>query len=175
MGQPNKLVFVDFPATDVNAARTFYAEVFNWEVEDRIADTFARIVPGGFFSNEDGTDSEIGNLHMGISNAANMRPAKDQSPQEPTHMNPGGRAMRAWILVSDDDSFERILDAAAERGATELWRNHFWKEFGGANASFLDPWGNQIMLWAHIDGVEVDEETHAVVGEALLPDGMTIE
>lgn len=175
MAQPNKLVFVDFPTDDVNAAREFYAEVFNWEVEDRIPDTFARIVPGGFFGNEDGSDSEIGNLHMGISNAANMRPSKDQSPTEPTHLNPGGRATRAWILVSDDDSFERILDAATSRGATELWRNHFWKEFGGANASFIDPWGNQIMLWAHIDGVEVDEETHQVVGEALLPEGMTIE
>ena len=46
MSYPNTLVFVDFPSDDVNAARAFYAEVFNWEVEDRIADTFARIVPG---------------------------------------------------------------------------------------------------------------------------------
>jgi predicted enzyme related to lactoylglutathione lyase len=175
MSQPNVLVFVDFPTDDVTAARAFYAEVFNWEVEDRIADTFARIVPGGHFLNSDGSASEIGNLHMGISNAANMRPAKDQNPTEPTNLNPGGRAIRAWILVSDDDSFERILEAAGRLGATELWRNHFWKEFGGANASFIDPWGNQIMLWSHIDGVEVDEDTHQVIGEALLPDGMTIE
>ena len=175
MTQPNVLVFVDFPTDDVNAARAFYAEVFNWEVEDRIADTFARIVPGGHFRNEDGSPSEIGNLHMGISNAANMRPSKDQNPTEPRHLNPGGRAIRAWILVSDDDSFERILEAAVRLGATELWRDHFWKEFGGANASFMDPWGNQIMLWSHIDGVEVDEDTHEVIGEALLPDGYTIE
>ena len=175
MTDPNKLVFVDFPTTDVNAARAYYAEVFNWEVEDRIADTFARIVPGGFFRNEDGSESEIGNLHMGISHAANMRPNKDPNPVAPFEMNPGGRAIRAWILVSDDDSFERILEAAVRLGGTELWRDHFWTEFGGANASFLDPWGNQIMLWAHLDGVEVDEDTHEVIGEASLPDGWTIE
>ena len=49
MTYPNILVFVDFPTTDVNAARAYYAEVFNWEVEDRIKDTFARIVPGQNF------------------------------------------------------------------------------------------------------------------------------
>ncbi len=175
MPQPNVLVFVDFPTDDVNAARAFYAEVFNWEVEDRIADTFARIVPGGHFLNEDGTPSEIGNLHMGISNAANVRPAKDPNPTEPTHLNPGGRAIRAWILVSDDDSFERILEAAVRLGGTELWRDHFWTEFGGANASFRDPWGNQIMLWSHPEGVEVDPDTHEVIGDAPLPEGWTIE
>lgn len=174
MSYPNTLVFVDFPSDDVNAARKFYAEVFGWEVEDRIPDTFARIVPG---QNQmvDGEQGPSGNLHMGISNAADMRPRPPSAAQEPTNLNPGGRAIRAWILVSKDDSFERILDTAVSLGATELWRDHFWKEFGGANASFRDPWGNQIMLWAHIDGVEVDEETHEVIGQALLPDGYTIE
>ena len=175
MTYPNVLVFVDFPSDDVNAAREFYAEVFNWEVEDRIADTFARIVPGQFMKLDDGTQSTIGNLHMGISSAQNMRPTPVEGPTEPTHMNPGGRAIRAWILVSEDDSFERILDTATRLGATELWRNHFWTEFGGANASFIDPWGNQIMLWAHLDGVEVDEDTHEVIGEAPLPDYYTVE
>ena len=152
MPHPNVLVFVDFPTDDVNAARAFYAEVFNWEVEDRITDTFARIVPGQHFLNEDGTPSEIGNLHMGISNAANMRPSKDPNPTEPTHLNPGGRL-----------------------GATELWREHYWTEFGGCNASFLDPWGNQIMLWQHLPDAETDEETHQATGEIPLPEGWTIE
>ena len=175
MPHPNVLVFVDFPTDDVNAARAFYAEVFNWEVEDRITDTFARIVPGQHFLNEDGTPSEIGNLHMGISNAANMRPSKDPNTTEPTHLNPGGRAIRAWILVSEDDSFERILEAATRLGATELWREHYWTEFGGCNASFLDPWGNQIMLWQHLPDAETDEETHQATGEIPLPEGWTIE
>ncbi len=39
----------------------------------------------------------------------------------------------------------------------------------------MDPWGNQINLWQHLEGVEVDEETHQVIGEALIPDGWTIE
>ena len=86
MTYPNILVFVDFPTTDVNAARAFYAEVFNWEVEDRITDTFARIVPGGHFKNEDGSPSEIGNLHMGISNAANRSAAP--SPISKMNLSP---------------------------------------------------------------------------------------
>ncbi len=175
MTYPNVLVFVDFPTDDVNAARDFYAEVFNWEVEDRITDTFARIVPGQNFKLENGTQSTIGNLHMGISSAANMRPAKDPNPQEPRHLNPGGRALRAWILVSEDDSFERILEAATRLGATELWREHYWTEFGGCNASFMDPWGNQIMLWQHLPDTEKDDETHQAVGEVNLPEGWTIE
>jgi predicted enzyme related to lactoylglutathione lyase len=175
MTYPNTLVFVDFPSDDVNAAQAFYAEVFNWEVEDRIEDTFARIVPGQNFKLDDGTQGPTGNLHMGISNAADMRPRPPDAPSEPTHLNPGGRAMRAWILVSDDDSFDRILDTAERLGGTVLWRNHFWTEFGGANASFVDPWGNQLMLWQHLPGTETDDETHQVVGEFSVPEGWTFE
>ena len=90
-------------------------------------------------------------------------------------MNPGGRATRAWIMVSEDDSFERILDTAVRLGGTELWRNHFWTEFGGANASFIDPWGNQFMLWQHLPDAETDDDTHQVVGEFSVPDGWTVE
>ncbi len=122
MTYPNTLVFVDFPSDDVNAARAFYAEVFNWEIEDRIADTFARIVPGQNQKIDDGSQGPSGNFHMGISNSADMRPRPPSAPQEPTNLNPGGRTVRPWILVSDDDSFERILEAAVRLGGTELWR-----------------------------------------------------
>ena len=175
MTYPNTLVFVDFPSDDVNAAQALYAEVFNWEVEDRIADVFARIVPGQNQKIDDGSQGPNGNLHMGISSAANMRPRPPSAPQEPTNLSGPGRSIRAWILVSDDDSFERILEAAVRLGATELWRDHFWTDFGGANASFMDPWGNQIMLWAPLDGADVDPDTHEVIGDTPLPDGWTIE
>lgn len=175
MTYPNTLVFVDFPSDDVDAARQFYAEVFGWEVEERIPDVFARIVPGQNFKLDDGSQGPTGNLHMGISNAADMRPRPPSAPDEPTHLNPGGRAIRAWILVSEDDSFERILGDAERLGATVLWTNHFWTEFGGANASFIDPWGNQLMLWQHLPEQERDEETHQVVGEFNVPEGWTYE
>ena len=58
-----------------------------------------------------------------------------------------GRKARLWILVSDDDSPERILADAAKRGAEILWRDHYWKEFNGLNHAFRDPWGNEIVLW----------------------------
>jgi hypothetical protein len=59
----------------------------------------------------------------------------------------GGRTVRVWILVSDDDNQDRILDTAEKLGASILWRNHYWKEFNGFNGAFLDPWGNTIVLW----------------------------
>ena len=175
MTYPNALVFIDFPVTDVDAGNEFYSTVFGWEVEERIPGIFHRIVPGQNFKVDDGSQGPTGNLHMGISYCGNVRPHPDNAPQEPTTMNPGGRATRAWILVSEDDSFERILEAAVKMGATELWRNHFWTEFGGANASFLDPWGNQLMLWQHLPDAEQDEETHQVVGDYTVPDGWTVE
>ena len=33
MPYPNTLVFIDIPTDDVDAANTFYSEVFNWEGE----------------------------------------------------------------------------------------------------------------------------------------------
>ncbi len=174
MTYPNALVFVDFPVTDVDAANIFYSEVFGWEVEERIPGVFHRIIPGQNFKTDDGGQGPTGNLHMGISNVANMRPHPDAAPPTPHEVGPG-RGARAWILVSDDDSFAAILDRAAERGGEVLWNNHFWTEFGGASASFLDPWGNQLMLWSHPEGAEQDDETHQLIGDWQLPDGWTIE
>ncbi len=175
MTYPNALVFVDFPVSDVDVANTFYTEVFGWEVEERIPGVFHRIIPGQNFKVDDGSQGPTGNLHMGISNAANMRPHPVEEPPAPHNLNPGGRATRAWILVSEDDSFDRILEAAGRMGGEILWRDHFWTEFGGANASFLDPWGNQLLLWQHLPDAEQDEETHQVVGEYTVPDGWTVE
>lgn len=175
MSYPNTLVFIDFPTDDVDAANAYYHEVFGWEVEERIPGLFHRIVPGQNFKVDDGSQGPTGNLHLGIANAANVRPHPDPAPPEPHTVSPGGRSIRAWILVSEDDSFDRILEAAERLGGKILWRDHFWTEFGGANASFLDPWGNQLMLWQHLPDAEQDEETHQVVGEYTVPDGWTVE
>ena len=58
-----------------------------------------------------------------------------------------GHTARIWILVSEDDSADRILDTAERLGAKVLWRNHYWKEFNGFNSAFVDPWGNTLILW----------------------------
>jgi hypothetical protein len=52
-----------------------------------------------------------------------------------------------WILVSDDDSEDAILDRATKLGAKELWRHHYWAEFNGHNGAFEDPWGTTVVLW----------------------------
>jgi len=84
---------------------------------------------------------------MGIYNVANARPHPEPAGVEPRSVSTSGRTARVWILVSDDDSDERILDTAVRLGATELWRRHSWAEFNGFNSAFLDPWGNTLVLW----------------------------
>lgn len=149
MTYPNTLIFVDFPSDDPAASAQFYAEVFGWNVEPRPEGVFHRIVPGQNFQIDDeGTQGPTGNLHMGIFNVANARPHPDPAGVEPRTLSRDGRAARVWILVSEDDSQDRILDTAERLGATVLWRNHYWKEFNGYNGAFVDPWGNTLILWS---------------------------
>jgi predicted enzyme related to lactoylglutathione lyase len=144
---PNTLIFVDFPATDPIAAGEFYAAVFGWEVEGRPAGVFHRIVPGGQFLLEDGSPGPTGNLHMGIFDPANARPHPSPDGADPRTVATDGHRARVWILVSDDDSIGAILDRASAHGGEVLWRDHYWAEFNGFNAAFVDPWGNTFVLW----------------------------
>jgi len=147
MTYPNTLIFVDLASDDTETAGKFYAEVFGWEDDPRPAGVFHRLVPGQNFLNPDGSQSEIGNLHLGIFDAANARPHPDPAGVGPRTLSKDGRKARVWILVSDDDSHERILSTAEKLGAEILWRDHYWKEFNGYNHAFRDPWGNEIILW----------------------------
>ena len=143
----NTLIFVDLASEDPDAAGKFYAQVFGWENDARPKGEYHRMVPGGFFKKSDGTDSEIGNLHLGIFKAANARPHPEPAGVEPRGLSTEGRKPRIWVLIDDDDTPERILDTAVKLGATELWRDHYWSEFNGYNHAFRDPWGNEILLW----------------------------
>jgi predicted enzyme related to lactoylglutathione lyase len=147
MSYPNTLIFVDLAADDPAAAGKFYAEVFGWRDDPRPHGVFHRMVPGENFLKKDGTQSEIGNLHLGIFNSANARPHPNPAGVEPRSLAREGRRARVWILISDDDSADRILSTAVERGAEILWRDHYWQEFNGYNHAFRDPWGNEIVLW----------------------------
>ena len=147
MAYPNTLIFVDLASDDPSAAGKFYAEVFGWTNEGRPEGVFHRLVPGQNFVNPDGSQSEIGNLHIGIFNANNARPHPDPAGVEPRVLGDHGRKARIWVLVSDDDDYEAILERAVERGAELMWRDHYWKEFNGYNHAFRDPWGNEIVLW----------------------------
>jgi predicted enzyme related to lactoylglutathione lyase len=144
MAYPNTLIFVDFPSNDPEATGRFYAEVFRWEVEGRPAGQFHRIVPGDEFQLDDGSPSGVGNLHMGIFDVNDGRPNPEGYADAAL---PTGQGPRVYILVSDDDSQDRILDTAEKLGATILWRNHYWGEFNGFCGAFRDPWGTEIILW----------------------------
>jgi predicted enzyme related to lactoylglutathione lyase len=143
----NTLIFVDLASEDPDAAGNFYAEVFGWENDARPKGEYHRMVPGGFFKKSDGTDSEIGNLHLGIFKAANARPHPEPAGVAPRGLSTDGRKPRIWVLISDDDSADRILGTATKLGAELLWRDHYWAEFNGYNHAFRDPWGNEIVLW----------------------------
>ena len=147
MTTPNTLIFVDLPSDNPQSSAEFYAQVFGWEVEGRPTNVFHRAVPGGQFKNPDGSDSEIGNLHLGIFNVANARPNPDTNGVAPRELSRAGRSPRVWILVSDDDTEDRILGTAEKLGATILWRQHYWKEFNGFSGAFIDPWGNTLIAW----------------------------
>ncbi|BFM08395.1 VOC family protein [Halioxenophilus aromaticivorans] len=147
MTKPNTLIFVDITSDDPAAAGEFYAEVFGWENDPRPYGEYHRMVPGGNMFDGDGNESAIGNFHIGIHKAANVRPHPDRDGVEPRSLSEAGRKPRVWILVSEDDSMDAILDKATSKGATVLWKDHFWKEFNGFNAAFQDPWGNEIILW----------------------------
>lgn len=147
MPKPNTLIFFDLASDDPSAAGKFYAEVFSWQNDPRPEGIYHRMVPGGQFPNKDGSDSEIGNLHMGIFRAANARPHPEPEGVAPRDISSSGRKARLWVLISDDDTPEAILGRAEALGATILWRNHYWSEFNGYNHAFADPWGNEIVLW----------------------------
>ncbi|MEM8621457.1 MAG: VOC family protein [Actinomycetota bacterium] len=158
MAYPNTLIFVDLPSTDPEASAEFYSAVFGWEVEPRPAGVFHRIVPGQNFQLDDGSQGPTGNLHMGIFNVANARPHPDPDGADPRELSSGGHTVRTWILVSDDDDMDRILDEAVSRGAELLWRDHYWAEFNGFNSAFKDPWGNTLVLWGKAgDDPEIPE------------------
>lgn len=147
MTTPNTLIFVDLASDDPAEAGKFYNEVFGWRDDDRPHGVFHRMVPGGNFLNSDGSESQIGNLHLGIFDAANARPHPEAGGVEPRALATSGRKARIWILVGDGQSHEDILQRAVDRGASILWRNHYWETFNGFNHAFADPWGNEIILW----------------------------
>ncbi|ACT60226.1 VOC family protein [Hirschia baltica] len=146
MTYPNTLIFVDLMAEDPAAAGEFYAAVMGWENDPRPHGVFHRMVPGQNFKLANGEQSEVGNLHLGITSSLNARPHPSPDGVEPREVSEG-RKSRIYVMVSDDDSHERILGEAEKRGATILWKDHYWKEFNGFNHAFRDPWGNEIILW----------------------------
>ena len=146
MANPSALIFVDLPSPDPAATARFYAEVFGWETDARPEGIFHRLLPGGTFTNPDGTSSEVGNLHLGIYRI-DVAPPDPHDPPRSSTEPPRGAPVRVYFLVGDGDDQASILERAEARGAEVLWRDLYWSEFNGFHGAFRDPWGNEIVVW----------------------------
>ena len=124
----NTLVFVDLPVDDTVAAQKFYETLFGWTINPRPEGEFHQIVPGE-------------GLHLGLFSTTKQTPDPAPKPPKPRR----GLQPRTYILV--DDAPQVYLDKAVELGATKLWDEGWWTEFNGYHAAFLDPWGNQMVMW----------------------------
>jgi len=124
----NRLVFVDLPASDIEAASAFYKDLFGWTINGRPQGVFHEIVP------DEGP-------RLGLWSEAEQVP--DPSPRPPQPRS--GFSPRTYIAV--DGPPRDYLNRAVILGATVLWEQCYWEEFDGHHASFLDPWGNQIVMW----------------------------
>ena len=91
MPYPNTSIFMDLATDDPEAAGNFYAAVFGWVNKSRPTGVFHRLVPGQNFINPDDSQSEIGNFHLGIFNANNVRPHPEPKGVEPRVLSDGGR------------------------------------------------------------------------------------
>lgn len=124
----NTLVFVDLPTGDIEKASQFYRDLFGWQVNERPKGVFHQVVPGE-------------GLHLGLFSEADQVP--DPAPRAPQPRS--GLQPRTYILVDAPPS--DYLNKAVMLGATAMWEQAYWEEFDGWHASFLDPWGNQIVMW----------------------------
>ena len=55
-----------------------------------------------------------------------------------------GPVPRIYVMVDEPPTF---LASAVAMGATVLWEEREWPEFGARYAAFRDPWGAEICLW----------------------------
>ena len=55
-----------------------------------------------------------------------------------------GPVPRIYVMVDEPPAY---LDKAVSMGATVLWDEREWPEFGARYAAFRDPWGAEICLW----------------------------
>jgi uncharacterized protein len=119
MGQP--VAFFEIVSPDAERARTFYSELFDWQVTaDPGMDGYSLI----------DTQAGEGAIGGGIG-----------SPQVPGE----GPSVKIYMRVDDLDAY---LDRAEQLGGKRLLPPTDLPEGFGRIAVFTDPDGNQVGLWA---------------------------
>ena len=147
MTYPNTLIFVDFPSTEPTASAAFYEAVFGGRSNLAPRTSSTASCPARTSRSTTGRRARPATCTWASSTSPTPVRIPIRRVSNPATVATDGHSARVWILVSEDDSIERILTEATSRGATLLWKDHYWAEFNGFNAAFLDPWGNTFVLW----------------------------
>ena len=91
----NRIDYIEFPATDVAAARAFYEQVFGWKFEDYGPDYTSFVdgrIAGGFYKSEAVPHGALVVLYAADLEAAQERvTAAGGTIVKPTFAFPGGR------------------------------------------------------------------------------------
>jgi predicted enzyme related to lactoylglutathione lyase len=118
-----RVVHFEIPFDDGARARTFYGELFGWQLDD---------VPGMDYT------------------LLSTGPSGERGPTEPGYINGGlgqrGGALGHPLVVIDVDDIDKTLGEVAERGGSVVQGRMRVGEMGFA-AYFSDPEGNVIGLW----------------------------
>jgi predicted enzyme related to lactoylglutathione lyase len=118
-----RVVHFELPFDDGARARSFYAELFGWQLQD---------VPGMDYS------------------LVATGPADERGPTEPGYINGGmtqrGGPVERPVVTIDVDDIEATLAAVAQRGGSTVVERQPVGDMGWT-AYFRDPEGNVMGLW----------------------------
>ncbi len=125
----NRVVHFEIPFDDGDRARSFYGDVFGWQLMNMPEMNYTMVTTGP-------TDQE-------------------QGPSEPGFIN-GGMLKRegAWSapnIVIDVDNIEHVLKSIGEHGGSPVQERQAVGDMGFA-AYFKDPEGNLVGLWESASG-----------------------
>ena len=118
----------------------WWAEALGWPVEPQDEAFIQRMVDAGHASADD-TVRHRGALVWRAGAALNS--PDPGRPRLLFQSVPEGKTVKNRLHLDVRVGAERREAEVARLlglGATELWRDHFWKEFNGFNHAFSDPW-----------------------------------
>lgn len=120
MSDDGHICYIEIPAPDVNAAKRFYTTVFGWRMED----------------------SDLGKARYTMFQAGSMMGGLDSSKQ------PTDRGVLLYLKVEDIPTTVQAIREAGGELVTNKSQVIDGSDAYGFAATFTDPNGNRMGLWA---------------------------